>query len=197
MASFSRSDFWVFLWRNNLLRSGLLWRKEFRLRSSKFTRLMRKPLLGAGVVSFGAGFFSLMVGSGVSGAPLGVNRLAVDDSLGTGLPGRRFSRAKGTDDRVLADSDCCLGRKLNARNPASEFFETDEDSGADSSWIGCRSDTGATVVAKVGKTDDGEILRVLPGKTDERVPANLKPPGLLLPVNFWRVLEPKRNPGVL
>lgn len=123
---------------------------------------------------------------------LGANRLTL--ALGLfGVFGRRLRSANGIEDRVPGAFDGCLGRKLKGLKPDSGLLEEDLSS---SSMPTSRSDSGAAVTVNPEKTDDGDMDFVLPGKTDERVPANLKPPGLLEPLSTLEV-EPNLKPEVL
>lgn len=109
--------------------------------------------------------------------------------------GRRLRSANGIEDRVPGAFDVRapgLGRKLKGRKPDSGLLEEDFSSSMSTS----RSDSGAAVTVNPEKTDDGDMDLVLAGKTDERVPANLKPPGLLVPLSTLEV-EPNLKPEVL
>lgn len=163
---------------------------------------MRNPGPGAGVLAVGRLDLSLERGDSVVLGVASENRPTFVVPLvgmllvlvGVLLVGRRFKRAKGTDDLVPAESDDGLGlwRKLNGLRLTSGLLPPGAGFGFTFSSVGWRLKAGGVVASTLGKTEEGEILLVLPGKIDE-----CEPPNLTLPEGLCKVLTPNRNPGVL
>lgn len=167
--------------------------------------MIRNPALGADVVLSGRFTDLFVVESAGLLAFLGVweKRLGVFCLLASGTSGRRLRRANGTDDLVPGAFDPGLGRKLNGRKLCSGLFDTVIDpssNSSSSSTSNFRLEVGEAVACSLGRTEEGDTLLGPPGNTEDRVPPNWKPPGLLVanlnPGELFPILdEPNWAPG--